>query len=191
MGVDSAEIVVLMLGGLLLLTAIVGGGFEIKEAKIPKIGGGARALAGIFGVVLILFGINMLYVKEPDYKNQGVTNRSPDTNSDAVTFTIKDDLGASQVSEQVRIIIDGRVVGDLTVTEYFPSAKIEVAVPRPGSHSYALQATAVFRDNEGNQFEYNGAGQGNIDVSSGKHFQLASTISGNTWLAHLEDIAER
>jgi hypothetical protein len=44
----------LAFGALLLLIAIVGGGFEVKEIKIPQVGKIPRAVAAIGGIVFIV-----------------------------------------------------------------------------------------------------------------------------------------
>ena len=52
----SPEIVMSILGGVLVLTAILGGGFEVKEIKIPRIGAGSRVMAAAAGTVFLLRG---------------------------------------------------------------------------------------------------------------------------------------
>ena len=52
----SPEIVMSILGGVLVLTAILGGGFEVKEIKIPLIGAGSRVMAAAAGTVFLLWG---------------------------------------------------------------------------------------------------------------------------------------
>src|SRR5712691_3610825 len=46
-----------LFGALLLLVGILGGGFEIKEIKIPHVPGRGRAVASIVGLVFIGFAI--------------------------------------------------------------------------------------------------------------------------------------
>ena len=46
-----------ILGALLLLTGILGGGFEVKEIKIPKIGGPVRLIATVVGIAFIAIAI--------------------------------------------------------------------------------------------------------------------------------------
>jgi hypothetical protein len=119
----SADTVLFVLGALLLLAGILGGGFEVKELKIPQIRGGTRMLAGVVGLGLIVMGIGM---QENDKK-------PPIPRASLMTsFTIRDHLGQGQVSEQVRILIDGRDVGTLAVNEHYPVGTITVTVPSDG-----------------------------------------------------------
>ncbi len=49
----SLETLSFVLGAILLLAGILGGGFEVKELKIPKISGMARLVAMIAGLAFI------------------------------------------------------------------------------------------------------------------------------------------
>lgn len=183
----KAETIVLVLGGLLLLSAVVGGGFEVKEVKIPRISGWARALAGIAGALLLAVGISMSNPPPdpPGPDNGGV----PDHGS--VTFSLLDELGEGQVSEQVRVLIDGRERGTLTVNDRFPSARIRIDVPKAGQYGYDLEATAQFRDANGQVYEIVGVGQGIVAVEDGKTYKLVSTLTGSTWIAHMEEVEKK
>jgi len=54
----TIQTMLLMFGGLLLLIAIVGGGFEVRELKIPKVEMIPRIMAAIGGIVFIVMAIN-------------------------------------------------------------------------------------------------------------------------------------
>ena len=60
-----------ILGALLLLTGILGGGFEVKEIKIPKIGGPARLIATIVGIAFIIIAIINPELRQ-DGENKGL-----------------------------------------------------------------------------------------------------------------------
>ncbi|HEX8673026.1 MAG TPA: hypothetical protein VF710_14115 [Longimicrobium sp.] len=55
----TIEVVSFLIGGILIGTAIVGGGFEIKEIKMPRVGAGVRivSLVAGSGFVLLAMGI--------------------------------------------------------------------------------------------------------------------------------------
>jgi hypothetical protein len=55
----TLEVISFAIGGLLIATAIVGGGFEIKEIKMPKVGPGARTGALVVGTLFILMGLGI------------------------------------------------------------------------------------------------------------------------------------
>ena len=47
------EIASFVMGGLLILVAVVGGGFEVKELRIPKVSNFSRSIAGILGLLFV------------------------------------------------------------------------------------------------------------------------------------------
>src|ERR1700730_18006366 len=54
----TIQTLLLLFGALLLLIAIVGGGLEVKELKIPKVENTPRIIAAVGGIVFILMAIN-------------------------------------------------------------------------------------------------------------------------------------
>lgn len=195
----TPNILLLILGGLLMLISIIGGGFEVKEIKIPKIGSWARILAGITGIILLIVGVEL---SDLDRHVPGVNTNpveyapgfgaNPEgTTQSAITFSLRDELGQGTVSEQVRVIVDGKEEGTLTVNEHYPTSRIAITVPSAGRYSYALEVRTVFINENGEQVEIIGGGQGSITVSDGKVFELRGTLTGdNTWLAHVEEVAQ-
>jgi hypothetical protein len=163
----SIEALRFVFGAVLLLTGIVGGGFEIKDLKIPKVGWVARVVATLCGLLFIVGAIE---------------GRPPQ--SDPVTFTVQDRLGESQISEQVEVLIDGQSKGTLTVNQDYPKASLTVTVQHSGRYGYELRAVAYF---EGDESEWVGVGQGTIQVEPGKTFELEATMSGSTWLVSMID----
>ena len=55
----TSQTVVFIFGGILMLIGILGGGFEVKELKVPKVAGAARLVSLIAGVVLLGVGITL------------------------------------------------------------------------------------------------------------------------------------
>lgn len=53
----TVEIVAFVFGGFLLLVAILGGGFEVRELKVPRVGWTSRMMSSLFGVVFIVVGL--------------------------------------------------------------------------------------------------------------------------------------
>jgi hypothetical protein len=175
----TAETVMMILGGVLVLTGVLGGGFEVKEIKIPRIGIGSRLLSAAAGLGFLLWGAG---IASSTQLSATSGFRSP------VTVTIRDSLGSNQISEQVRVLIDGDEAGTLTVNEHYPQSTLTVTVPKEGQYSYILEARAVFVDDDGGMRELVGAGQGAINIRAGKIFELSSTLTGDTWLAHVAEV---
>ncbi|WP_257461826.1 hypothetical protein [Archangium lipolyticum] len=53
----KVEVMMCVFGALLVLTGIVGGGLEVKELKIPKVGMASRVAAYVSGFFFILMGV--------------------------------------------------------------------------------------------------------------------------------------
>jgi hypothetical protein len=184
----SIEIVSFVFGGILLLVGVLGGGFEVKEIKIPKVGMGVRVLAAIVGLLFVCLGFGSNSQNsaksdaEPAIPIQPVYASQPEG---PVEFMLVDNLGQGEISEQVTVLIDGKNVGDLTVNADYPQSSIRVSVSKPGQHSYTAEASTVFNV-QGSPVQYSGAGQGMIDVQPGKTYSLRGSITGNTFLISLE-----
>jgi hypothetical protein len=183
----NVQLVAFAFGGVLLFVGVLGGGFEVKELKVPKVGAGVRILSAIVGVIFIVLGFSGSSASSQESVGPGGQRVVlANTNHDPVEFFLTDQLGDDEVSEQVTVLIDGKDVGDLTVNQNYPSSKIRVSVPQTGQHSYTAEATAVF-DDQGTSFEYTGVGQGMINVQAGKIYSLRGSVSGNTWLVSIEE----
>ncbi|HLJ26859.1 MAG TPA: hypothetical protein VKY85_09130 [Candidatus Angelobacter sp.] len=178
---------VLGLGAVLLLVAIIGGGFEIKEFKVPKVGPAPRVLAAIAGMVFIVLGIGLGSTQIGLNQDVQANQDGADRRARPVEFTIYDQLGEGQVTEQVTVLIDGELKGQLTVDRRNPQSMLTVTVPHRGRYSYTIESRTRVVDADGNRKEYPGAGQGMVAVDAGKRFDLVGTPNGNTWLVTLMD----
>ena len=175
----TTHVALLLFGAVLLLIAIVGGGFEIQNLKIPKVQILPRILAAIGGILFMLLG--MTFRDGPDTRNGNeiLLSLAPDvqlrrqTSPRKIQFVIFDELQAQHIaagqSEQALIRINGSSVGTLTVNEHFPSSELIVTVPNEGHHSFVIEATAVFRINN-KLTEVSCYGIGTIDVEPGSRF---------------------
>ncbi len=175
-------------GVILIGIGILGGGFQLRELNIPKVGWFPRFFSIIVGAFFIVLGVGLDTppAVAPDTSTFSQINASNNSNQETVTeFIISDILGDEQISEQVSILIDGKFVGTLTVNQDFPESMIRVTVPRSGTYTYTAEAVATFAI-DGSYITVNGAGQGNISVEHGRVFDLVGSISGNTWYISLQ-----
>jgi hypothetical protein len=179
----TAEVLSFILGGLLIVTGILGGGFEVKELKIPTVRWPTRLIAIVGGVFFI--GLALELPSEASHADFGIR----ETSSQPLNFMIHDELGDGQVSEQVAVLINGRRVGSISVNDHYPTSEITVTVPSEGRYSYTTEAAGIFR-NEDKDVEVFGTGQGLIDIKPNKRFRLEGAISGSTWLVSLVEEAE-
>jgi hypothetical protein len=185
----TIELVSFVFGGLLLFVGLLGGGFEVKELKVPKVGMGVRVVATIVGVLFVCLGFGTNSTN-PDKPGMHETVTPPPVYASQpegpVEVMLVDDLGQGEISEQVTVLIDGKNVGNLTVNGDYPHSSLRINVSKPGQHSYTAEAAAVFNV-KGYPTQYSGAGQGMIDIEPGRTYSLRGSISGNTWLVSLEE----
>jgi len=181
-----------VLGAVLLLIGILGGGFEIRELKVPRVNRGPRLLAAMVGSLFIVLGLSGTLADPPSRGAGNVPGPAPtpvaivtDTPA-AADFTIHNELGDGEISEQVTVLIDGKTVGDISVDTHHPAARLLVTVPKPGTYSYTVEANALVQV-DGNPHQYVGVGQGMVRVERGKQFELRGTISGETWVVVLAE----
>jgi hypothetical protein len=177
---DSSTIL-LGSGVLLVIAGILGGGFAVKEIQVPKLGGVVRVFSTLIGFVLVIFGI-------------GVISGSPkaDPASPAVgnlaKFNIVDNkLADAQESEEVRILLDGKEVGTLSIDSNNTLSTLVVDGASPGVHGYTLLVTMVVSDGDGNKGTLRANGMGTINVSDGKIFRVRGNWDGKSWLPYLEE----
>lgn len=99
---------------------------------------------------------------------------------------IRDHLGADQLSEDVRILIDSREAGRLSLNQQNPASVIPVEVSSPGQHSYTVEVSAMLRRERGQPERMKYVGQGTFMATPDRVFRLAADRTGNSWKVHLE-----
>src|SRR5579871_4791957 len=111
----NIQIVSFVFGGLLIFVGVLGGGFELKELKVPKVGTGVRVLAAIVGLLFVCLGVGQADQDKrqaspaPVISNAlPVVHASEPQEERPVDFVLSDQLGQGQVSEQVVVLIDGK-----------------------------------------------------------------------------------
>jgi hypothetical protein len=180
----SVNALAFIFGAFLVLTAILGGGFEIKELKVPKVGWAPRFLATIAGLAFIMLGVGMTV----EHGAQSASARPPAARPAVqrepqladVQIVDQLDQDAGQVSEHVDVIIDGKVVGTLGVDPAHTDAMMGVSL-KPGLHSYALQSDTMWDPQDGSDYvPVSGDGQGQIDVEPGKIFDVTANLRDYT-----------
>lgn len=63
----TLEVVSFTVGAILIATAIVGGGFEIREIRMPRVGIAARIGALVVGSVFVLMGVGIWGTTQPRF----------------------------------------------------------------------------------------------------------------------------
>lgn len=183
----NVNLLAFVFGALLLFVAIIGGGFELRELKVPKVGWAPRAVALVVGVLFI--GVGFAYGTEPAVAAKETPpprSVAPPPESHPIDFTITDQLGQDQVAERVEVRVDGKTVGTLNIDLVHPTASLTVTVPRAGSYAYELRSTTYLEYQDGT-YELDGEGNGQIDVTASKSFAVVYTmIDGDSGRLALE-----
>ncbi len=99
---------------------------------------------------------------------------------------IRDHLGADQVSEDVRILIDSREAGRFSLDQQHPASVIPVEVGTPGQHRYTVEVSAMLRRGRGQPENKKYVGEGTFVASPDKVFRIAADRTANSWMVHLE-----
>jgi hypothetical protein len=184
----SIEVLAFAFGIVLLFVAIVGGGFELRELKVPKVGRIARVVSGIAAVIFLLIGFGATSVADTgpaappattSVENGGQTTSTP------IDFTVRDELGDGQLTEQITVNIDGRMVGTLTVDAVHPDATVTVTVPKPGQYDYSLDSRSTF-DLDSGPTEIPGHGAGTINVREGASFSVVYDVGQDDLVLSLQ-----
>lgn len=186
----TLEILAFIFGALLTLIGIIGGGFEAKEIRIPKIVGIARFFSLIVGLSFIWLGFNLPINDDstgepPVTLNQRIDSERP------VHFSIQDEMSAKDISDgyvgQSTVHINGRLVGTITVNPTFPKSSISVSMPNKGRYSYVVETKAYWYEN-GDVIRVYCIGDGQIDVDSGILYQITGRFDGHKCVLWLEQI---
>jgi hypothetical protein len=152
-------------------------------------GSGGKWLLGVLATVVS--GVAIYYLTEgrrPDpppvvSPNTFVSTPAPTVNlstptPEVVEITVTNALGPEQVSEDVQVYIEGRLVANLTVDQQSPKASTKVKVAGPGNYAYTLIADGYFVNQLGQTYRAQGRGDGVIEARQGSVFSLAITPHG-------------
>lgn len=178
-------------GILLLFVAIVGGGFEVRELKVPRVGRIARIVSAIAGVLFLTLGFSGSTGSDVPGMKPAIAQeqpKEPTTTEPApapIDFTVRDELGELQITEQITVHIDGKMVGTLTVDAVHPSSTVTVTMPKPGRYDYTLDSRTTF-DLDNGPTEIPGHGSGQIDVKDGTSLSIVYEIGEDELLLSLE-----
>jgi hypothetical protein len=61
----SIEVISFALGAILIATAVIGGGFEIREIRMPPVGAGVRVVSLLVGCVFVVLGLSLWGADRP------------------------------------------------------------------------------------------------------------------------------
>lgn len=178
-----------IVGVILIVVGIFGGGIEIKEIKIPRVGRFARTMSSLIGMLFIVLGLWAGGVIVPEVL---VTHDSGDNvDGNKIAITISSSLGRvgelREIQSNVRIFVQGRSVAELLLDENNPSQSASVELDMPGQYKYYFEGYTVWSDNPDNRVPLDGSGV--IDVKDGDAFEMWSdsppSVGMQNWSAYL------
>jgi hypothetical protein len=123
----TADLLLLLLGTVLILAGVLAGTVPGGNAtRRTWRGRTPRIVASSAGVLCVAAGLIVL--------------SSDDYSAGAVRVTITGELAPEEVSEEIRVFLDGREVGVVKVDERSPKRRVTVTVAKTGRHAYRLES---------------------------------------------------
>lgn len=90
----SIQVIAFAFGGLLLFVGLLGGGFEVKELKVPRVGAGVRGMSTMLGAIFVCLGFSQPAAKSQQAaRDTGRAEVHDSRGEDPVEFTLSDQLG--------------------------------------------------------------------------------------------------
>ncbi len=107
----TIEVVSFIIGGILIGTAIVGGGFEIKEIKMPRVGAGVRVVSLLVGSGFLLLAMGMWGLNNPQLMAESLSTNALMPATDTMSVAPETQSGSRSVaSPQSAAAVEEQVV---------------------------------------------------------------------------------
>jgi len=182
------DTIAFVFGAILLVVGIWGGGIEIKELKIPRVGGMARSLSLLIGIIFIFIGLWI-----GGFIQEEISNVDPiiiDNNK--IAFTIKGSLGRvdelREIESNALIYIAGKKVVEIYLDKNNPSASVSVYVQKPGEYKYYFEGYSIWSNAPNYRVPI--SGKGIINVENGDAFEMRAdeppAENAQEWVGKLE-----
>ena len=186
----TLEILSFSFGALLILVGILGGGFEAKEIKIPKVTSLVRFFSMAIGLLFVLIGFFMPNQNIPQ-ENIFVSEAQPNAVKEQIKIIIQDELEEYQMHNdyegQTVVRLNGRNVGSITVNTSFPKSSLTASLPDKGQYRYVIEGKGGWNEN-GSRTTFHCVGDGAIDATAGKRFKIEGRLVGDKCIIWLEEI---
>lgn len=129
----SAELLLLTVGSLLVVLAALAGKRRTRTIGYDRAVRTARVSVASTGVLCLVSGLILL------------SGSAADAPAGPVRVTIEAELAPKELSEEVRVFLDGRDRGVVRVDERSPVSRLAVTVDAIGRHDYRLESTRQVR----------------------------------------------
>jgi hypothetical protein len=113
-----------LFGALLFLVDILGGGFEVKEVKIPKVNLLGRSVSTVAGAGFICLGL-VLTAQENPLSSKEASFKQPVTTVTSATSTTKRDLDLRAVPSQAISVTASSILPPQGVNDYKPENTLD------------------------------------------------------------------
>lgn len=180
----SANTMMIVFGGLLALATVILKTLDVTLIRAPMIGRGRRPRTDIGRGSAGHFGAAHGQPGAREGARSGHTGGA----HVPIEFYISDHLAVDQISEDVRVLIDSREAGRLSVDKDHTISVLPVTVSEPGQHQYTLEVTTLMGKGRGEKMQR--VGQGTFVAAQGKTFRLTGDRMGDSWSVRMEEEEE-
>ncbi len=181
----SADIMMIVLGGLLAMAVVVFKMPGVRMVRAPMIGRGRRPRTEVGRGPAGHFSTAHGQPLAREGARSGYTGGA----HAPIEFYISDHLAVDQISEDVRVLIDSREAGRLSVDKEHMISVIPVTVSEPGQHQYTLEVTTLMGKGRTPE-KMQRVGQGTFVAAQGKTFRLTGDRTGDAWSVRMEEEEE-
>lgn len=171
----TIPLVTFALGGILILVSVLGGGFEVRELKIPKVNWITRLMAAVAGMLFIVvaIGIDQKVSRPEDSTTSLIKDEQvpPPAPPKRINFVVTDELGENQVLEATTVYINGSHIGDFSLNPQLPRASLAGWASSAGAYNYHLQ-TLLQVNREDGQARLQCRGEGIVHLVEGARYAV-------------------
>jgi hypothetical protein len=153
----SGELLLLLVGVAFILAAVVDVRPRERSIRLAQLDRWPRIATAATGALCVSAASIVLLSDEPN------------STTGPVTEAVTDELDPTEISETVRVFVDGRHAGVLKVDSRVPRARLNVTVARAGRHEYATRATIALKGKPAKRTSFDGEvfvdGKGSLKMS--------------------------
>lgn len=161
----TLELALLIAGAVLVVAAALSGRPGMPGTRAWSASPAPRLALAFAGVLSLTAGLILL------------TSDTAETGQ--VRATITAELASDEVSEEIRVFIDGRDKGVISVDERRPTSRLAVTVDWAGRHRYRLEST---RQVKGKQPERAGR-EDDVVIAAGGRLDIVYSRDGEVYLS--------
>jgi hypothetical protein len=162
----TGELLLLLIGTGLILAGALAGGSRAGAIGLARVGAVPRIAVGGAGLLCVVAAVIVMT------SDDSGAPRGP------LRVALSDELGPAQVSEQIRVFIDGQDKGVIRIDEQSPKARLTLTVPKPGRYDYRLETTRQLKGKK----PVHVSSKGDVAIDGSSHLAVYSDDTGQTYL---------